>query len=94
MGSGVVIEVGLGAGFPFGAAGVLGIFGVRVAFGVGPEGAGVAGVAGVAVGAGVEGAGAGTVVSAFGFGFNLVIKNENFAPWLAFSHSMKLYEGK
>lgn len=77
-----------------------GCTGVRVGLGVGvmtavdAPGVALGAVLGVGVDAGTGsdfGAGvAGALVSASGFGFILVIKNDNFAPVPLGSHSMKL----
>lgn len=61
------------------------------AFGV-TLGVGPARGVGVTFAAGVDGTF--TFAPGFGFDFILVIRKENFAPWLALSHSIKLYDGK
>ena len=82
--------VGPGVGW-FGAA----AFGVGMLIG-GADGVGAVLLAAAGVwagfGAGVEGGF--TLGAGGGFGLSFVTKNENFAPELLGSHSMKLYEGK
>jgi hypothetical protein len=72
-------------------SGTMLLLGATDALGVALEVAPAGGV-GATFGAGVRGTFA--FSSSFGFDINLVIRKENLAPWLALSHSMKLYEGK